>query len=159
MPDLHWEDYEGEDGEKGLFVSTKTTKAHSVAEGLIGSALAQISASLGVLWEASLKDDHKRTAGLIEPTYHTVRFELEKALEILETIPRADLRPKHRDCRAVMKEASKRLASNSPLSGGPFDPGHFLRESVKVMESVHKCLLEQTKKKERVEVRRDYKRG
>jgi hypothetical protein len=55
-----------------------------------------------------------------------------------------------------MKAASKRLAANSPLTSDVFDPEAFVKETIKLMGSLHKCLLEQTKKRERVKARNEY---
>jgi len=159
MPDLHWEEYKEESGDAGLFVSTVSSPEHSLAEGLVASFIGDTKNAVDLLWEAVGAGDHEQVGELMEPTYHIVRFELEKAVETLQEIPRQKLRPKHRDCRAMMKESSRRMSKNSPLNVGGLDPGPFIREITTLLPALHECLLEQTKKKKRLEVLRGYKRG
>ena len=160
MPDLHWEEYkEVESGDAGLFVSTVSTPEHTLAEGLVASFIGDVKNAVDLLWDAVGACDHEKASALMEPTYHIVRFELEKAVETLQEIPRQKLRPKHRDCRAMMNESSRRLSKNSPLNFGGLDPGPFIKEVTTLLPALHQCLLEQTKKKKRLEVRRGYKRG
>ena len=156
MPDLHWEDYTDDSGEKGLFVTTDQPLSHSVAEGCIGQFLSDAKTAIDALWDAAREEKHELVGKTIEPTYHIVRYDLESQLKVLDNIKRQDMRPKHRDCRVIMKAASKRFSANSPLTSDVFDPEAFVKETIKLMEALHKCLLEQTRKRERVRCRNDY---
>ena len=155
MPDLKWESYDAEDGTKGLKVSTDQAPTHTIAEGIIGECIANIKEALGVLWEYVEGDNPKAAHKFAVPTFHTIREELETALDMLESLQRKDIRPKHRDCRAVMKSGSRLLAKNSPL-GDVFVPEVFLKDSLGLLSTMHTCLLEQTKKKDRNRIRREY---
>ncbi len=157
MPDLYWEEYKEEDGSKSLFVSTDVEDAHVVAEGVLGQFVSDINDALESLHDAVQSDNPERVKGMLEPTYHIVRYELEKAIGVINSIPRKDLRPKHRDCRAVMKTALKRVSEMSPLrEDGCFAPLPFIAETIKMLAAMHQCLLEETKKKDRVEKRNEY---
>lgn len=155
MPDLKWEEYETEDGKKGLAVSTDQDVTHTIAEGIIGECIANIKESLGVLWEHVSNGDGDLAHKYSEPTFHMVREELEVALGMLENLKRGEIRPKHRDCRSVMKSGSRLLAKNSPLND-VFVPETFLKDSVSLLSTMHMCLLEETKKKDRSRFRREY---
>tara|TARA_R110000824_G_scaffold67779_2_gene175428 strand:+ start:173 stop:670 length:498 start_codon:yes stop_codon:yes gene_type:complete len=155
MPDLKWQEFETEDGKKGLAVSTDQDTTHTIAEGIIGECIANIKEALSVLWEYVEGDKPKLAHKFSEPTFHTIREELETALDMLESLQRKDIRPKHRDCRAVMKSASRVLAKNSPLND-VFVPETFLKDSLGLLSTMHMCLLEETKKKDRNRIRREY---
>ena len=155
MPDLKWHDYEAEDGGKGLYVSTDQDTTHTIAEGVIGECIANIKEALGVLWDYVSDEKFDLAHKYSEATFHTVREELEVGLGMLDSIKRNELRPKHRDCRAVMKSGSMVLAMNSPLND-VFIPEMFLQASVNLLGTMHTCLLEETKKRDRSRVRREY---
>jgi|TARA_R110002020_G_scaffold232388_3_gene443972 hypothetical protein len=159
MPDLHWQEVTNEQGDKGLFVSTDVAREHTIAEGIIAEYISEVKTALDALWEAVEGENHELVGKLMEPTYHMVRYDLETKLEVLESFKRQSIRPKHRDCRVIMKHASSRLAANSPLlESRQFDPGSFIKDTIRLVKDLHTCLLEQTKKRERVEIRNEYTR-
>lgn len=155
MPDLIFSEYETEDGEKVFSATTDQSATHTVCEGIIGECLANMKSSLDVLWEYVQDGDAMKAEKFSEPTFHTIREEVETALDMLESIKRSEMRPKHRDCRIVMKKGARLLARNAPTSD-VFEPERFLRDSVALMSAMHVCLLEQTKKKDRYKIRKEY---
>ena len=51
--------------------------------------------------------------------------------------------------------ASRVLAKNSPIDE-VFVPATFLKDSLGLLSTMHVCLLEETKKKDRTRIRREY---
>jgi hypothetical protein len=155
VPDLRFQEHVTDDGERVLEAVTDFENSHVVAEGIIGECISNIKSSLDVLWEYVQEGNPSAAHKYAEPTFHAIREELEVALGMLEQIKRHDIRPKHRDCRAVMKSGSRLLARNAPTLD-VFMPEVFLKDTVKLLSTMHLCLLEQTKKKDRNRIRREY---
>lgn len=155
MPDLIFSEHETEDGEKVFSATTDQSATHTICEGIIGECLANMKSSLDVLWEYVQDGNAMKAEKFSEPTFHAIREEVETALDMLESIKRSEMRPKHRDCRTVMKKGARLLARNSPTSD-VFEPERFLRDSLALMSAMHLCLLEQTKKKARSKIRKEY---
>ena len=86
-----------------------------------------------------------------------LRSELETKLDLLETFPRKNLRPKHRDCRVILARASQVFARNSPLiEGRKFDANEYAKDAVNFIKALHLCLKEDTTTAFRESVRRGY---
>jgi len=158
MPKIKWEELENDEGEKTLAVTTDQDMTHTICEGLIGECLANMKMAVDVLWDYVQKGDAKKAHKFSEPTFHAIREEVEVALDVLEGFKRSEMRPKHRDCRTVMKKGARLLARNSPTSD-VFEPERFLRDALSLMSTMHLCLLEQTKKRDRSKIRKEYVRA
>ena len=158
MPKLRWEDYETDDGKKGLYVTDDAVINHTVAEGLIGEIINEAFGALeGIQGAVEEKKSEKAIRDQVEASYHVIRYEVESRLENLETFKRKDLRPKHRDCRVILARASRVMAQNSPLlEDHKFDHDRFVSDAVNMVKALHMCLDESTTKKHRESVRRGY---
>jgi hypothetical protein len=158
MAKFIWEEYETDEGEKALYVTDDSTVGHTVAEGCIGEVINESHGALEALVDVIQNDgDEERASELAVAAYHIIRSELETKLDILDGFPRKDLRPKHRDCRVILTRASRILARNSPLlEDREFDHVAFVSDAVNLIKALHLCLLEQTTKKARENVRRGY---
>ena len=155
MPDLVFSEYETEGGEKVFAATTDQAPSHTLCEGVIGECISSMKSALDVLWECVQSNEARRAHKYSEPTFHAIREAVEMSLDVLESVKRGDMRPKHRDCRAVMKRGAQLLARNAPTND-VFEPERFLRDSLKLLSVLHVCLLEQTKKKDRTKMRKEY---
>lgn len=96
----------------------------------------------------------------VESAYHTIRYTVRSANEILNEYESSRLRPKHRDFRILSREFDRRLTANNPLSdSGVFDEAKFGIDLTGFLTAAHLCLLEQTKRDDRRRAKRQYKSG
>ena len=155
------QEFEDEEGNKCLRVTTNQTFDHTVVEGLLASLLDEVNAVARDLFN-NFHDERARPniERWIESAYHTVRYTVHNANEVLDGYKLDRLRPKHRDFRVLTREFEKRLSQNNPLAeGGVFSDSQFGHDLVGFLTAAHTCLLEQTKRDERRRVKRDYKAG
>lgn len=158
MPNLVWEEVPLEDGETGLIVTDDANTGHTIAEGCLGEIINESFGALELLTDAieqEKPDDELEK--LAVASYHMLRSELEIKLDLLETFPRKNLRPKHRDCRVILARASKVFARNSPLiEDQEFDANQYATDAVNFIKALHLCLKEDTSTAFRESVRRGY---
>lgn len=155
------QEFEDQDGEKCLRVTTDQSFDHTVVEGLLASVLDEVNAVTRDLFN-NFHDDQARPKieKWVESAYHTIRYTVRQANEVLDQYKTERLRPKHRDFRVLTREFDRRLTSNNPMcETGVFDESQFGRDLVNFLTAAHTCLLEQTKRNDRRRVKREYKAG
>lgn len=155
------EEFEDRDGEKCLRVTTDQSFDHTVVEGLLASVLDEVNAVARDLFNNFHDDQAKpKIEKWVESAYHTIRYTVHQANEVLDQYKTERLRPKHRDFRVITREFDRRLSSNNPMGKAEvFDEAGFGRDLVGFLVAAHACLLEQTKRDDRRRVKRQYKSG
>ena len=139
--------------------SYTTTPPKPIIEAYLAQLLFEIKAPLDVVF-------HKQSQKLSQiealvAAYSICRGELGQAIELLSIGSRATLAPKHRACLQLMETFYEHMLKEDLVEIAPKRTNHsailrFVKKYTAFISSFHLCLLEDTDKKARKELIKEF---